>query len=150
MGWRKDWLYMLVFHQVRVVWDRVHQYADRPRACGEIQLPPDAIRVQQYAGGDPIEAFCRGPVLREWQFDGKGFSLQSGRNAEGKTARSTSTRGTLLVEGVVGFYITSDRRRVVFNAVLGPLYGHGTVYMVQGQGRRGRLIPDPNAKYWVS
>ena len=52
--------------------------------------------------------------------------------------------------GVVRFHITADRKRIVFVYVLGPLYGRGRVFRVEGQGRTGCLEPDPDAKAWSS
>jgi hypothetical protein len=61
-----------------------------------------------------------------------------------------TVRGMFFMDGIVQFFITDDRKRVVWNHWLGRRYGRGKVFRVVGQGSTATLEKDPEFGEWVS
>jgi hypothetical protein len=146
MGWRTDWLYLLVFREVESTWERAQRDAcSSPRLFA---LAPEAVVVQECAAMNFEAAYPQPPVSRQWRYAGTGFEEEP----PGKLPEPTRTRDDdgFYRTGLVRFHITSDRKQVGFIVILGPLYGRGCVLKVQGQGKRARLVRDSRFNSWIS
>jgi len=144
MGWRMDWLYRLIFQQVRFVWEQMHKEG----ADGRYGVPPDYLLVQQCREADGNKAHCLSPVLHPWRYEETGLAELSPLEAQPEAP--VTIRGMFYTVGVVRFHIAEKRDRVTFEFVLGPRYGRGRVWQVRGQGATGKLIPDTDAVGWIS
>jgi hypothetical protein len=171
MGWKTDWLYVLVFDLVRDLWNSMSRFAEQmtERNGSQPSQPPlDALLVYQCGEADLSRASCRKPILREWVFDGEAFTERDSEemadpiNPHQKRSshhfavllaglpKPLEVRGALFVQGMVCFYITADRKHVLFTYQIGPRFGRGSLYSVEGQGQSGRLTLERDAAGWVS
>ena len=117
-------------------------------ADGQLDVPPDYLLVQQCQKANWNNAICLSPVLCTWRYSETGLRELSPLEAELETP--VRARGMFYTSGVVQFHIAEKRDRVIFMFVLGPRYGRGQVWLVQGQGAKGKLCPDPEAREWIA
>lgn len=148
MRWHKDWLYNQIFELIGDIWESTNRYTRQ----NSVRQPMDSLWIQQCGEADIAHAFCLRPILREWRFDGETFQIRKNQSSLSVLlpSRSANIRGMLFDQGVIRFYISPDRKRVVFTYQLGPLFGRGIVYSVVGQGPKGKLSIEPNVPGWVS
>jgi hypothetical protein len=143
MEWRTDWLYALIFAEVRRVWYRAQR--DAASGGGAPGSPPALFVISEYERGDTAKARCFAPALRRWHFrGGEDFGLVEGDAA----APGGRAQGMFYDVGRVGFFVAEDRRRVVFEYLLGPRYGGGRLLAVEGEGRSARLAPSADGAEW--
>ena len=138
MGWKSDWLYDLVFQEVARVWEQSR------KESASLGPPPSSFRVLEYPKGDWDGPHCRGQVQRAWLYDEAGL-----QPAEIDEDHKLVVQNAMYDVGVVHFHIAPSRKQVVFEFVLGPLYGRGRILDVVGQGSRGTLKRSMNRE-WVS
>jgi hypothetical protein len=146
--WRTDWLYQLIFDEVARIWTR----AIRESTSAIMGPPPDFLLIRECGDADWERVLCRPPILREWTYRGTAFELRASSDAE--PLPPLTQQDAFYNYGDVRFHIRPDRKKVVFEYVLGPLYGRGIVHRVVGQGRRGKmrgwLAGDPDSMSWIS
>lgn len=142
MGWQSDWLYQLVFDQVKKVWDRAIR-----DGAGRFGPPPNSLLISQMSDADWEQVRCRGDIRRQWTYQGS--EPEPLTRAAGDDTDLGERRGMFYERGAVAFCIDSDRKRVLFTFTLGPRYGRGLIFGVVGQGAKGRLGPSPGPM-WVS
>jgi len=145
MEWRTDWLYALIFAEVRRVWYRAqHDAVSGGAAFGSA---PNLFVVSEYEKGDPSKSRCFAPAKRRWHFrGGDDFGLLDGDVTT--VVSGGRPQGMFYDVGRVGFFITEDRRLVVFEYILGPRYARGILLEVEGQGRGARLNPSGEGVRW--
>jgi hypothetical protein len=140
MEWRTDWIYALIFAEVRRVWYRARRDAASGAASGSA---PNLFVISEYEKGDTAKARCFAPAKRRWHFrGGADFDLVDGDAPGGRA------QGMFYDVGRVGFFVTDDRRLVVFEYILGPRYGRGCLLAVEGEGRAARLGPSDEGAEW--
>jgi hypothetical protein len=103
--------------------------------------------VSEYESGDPSTSRCYAPAKRRWHFRGGADFGLVGDDAAA-AASAGRPRGMFYDVGRVGFFVTEDRRLVVFEYILGPRYGRGLLFEVHGQGREARLGQSGRAPQW--
>jgi hypothetical protein len=149
MGWRTDWLYQLIFDEVARIWSRAVKDGITFPNSGP---PPDYLLIEECGDADWERAVCLRPVLRSWTCRGADFELQP--QAPPEHIPPPVERGFRDSYGIVRFQVRPDRKKLVFEYILGPLHGRGRVFLVVGQGRRGKmggsLVGDPGALSWIS
>lgn len=163
MGWKTDWLYQMIFDNTRDVWQQACSYVKRHNEDAlypeEYLTPMESLLVYQFTDADLASAWCRGEVLRKWRYAGTTFEPYRGeppgssvvkRDREFIKFRHIYIHRPISNQGTVCFYISRDRKRVVFTYILGPLCGRGVVYGVMGQGRTGRFYNAPEGGRWLS
>lgn len=139
MGWQTDWLYQLVFQEVADIWQRSRNFNE------QLGAPPTSLRVYEFAQADWDGPHCRGKANRAWQYD-ETAGLQP---SEVIDEQQPTIQGAMYDVGVVRFHIATSRKQVLFEYVLGPRYGRGHIFDVEGQGSRGELKRSMN-RQWVS
>jgi hypothetical protein len=147
MGWQNDWLYQRVFDLVEDVWQKAERETRRLPAP---HVMPDYLLVTEYSQADNERARLVRPELRVWKYDGSHLVPLCGEESHYCLNLQPVIRGMYYSTGMTGFHIAKDRRTVVWNMCLGPLYGRGLVYRVRGQGKRGMLEPHEGAIGWIS
>jgi hypothetical protein len=90
---------------------------------------------------------CRGNAHRQWMYQGGQPALLP--PVEGNDIDLGAQRGMFYERGLVTFCIDTNRKRLVFTYTLGPRYGRGMTFGVNGQGNKGRLSP-AGTTMWVS
>ncbi|MES2462149.1 MAG: hypothetical protein V4671_16310 [Armatimonadota bacterium] len=162
MGWKTDWLYILVFGLVHDLWAETNHFAEQMTEQNRLQAPQanlDALRVYQCEEADLTKGFCQKPILHEWVYDGSVFTEGVPEEARRQKQQHNShpfavlptsqeIRGTLFTEGMVWFYITVDRKHVLFTYQVGPRFGRRMKYRVEGQEQSGRLALERHC--WIS
>jgi len=124
-------------------------------------LPPERLIVLQFTEGNTQIARCHGPIKRTWVYEGTDFVEQSGHTNLPATVtrwrpfiispgRAIMLTDQYFNQSCISFYISEDRKRVVFIYMLGPLYGRACIYAVTGQGSRGEFDIAPNTQGWSS
>ena len=146
MGWRTDWLYRLVFEKVEEAWRQALK--DAVLTSG-IDTMPEYLLIHECANFNEANAMCVLPVLRVWKFDGSTFELIPIPAAE-QRPKALAIRGIFFSSGAVYFHIMPGRKQIGYNLHMGPLYGRGVVFIVWGQGRRGRLTISDHHAGWMS
>jgi hypothetical protein len=104
---------------------------------GQFGPPPTALVVREMGQADWKRAYCRGDVRRQWVYRGSSPEPVA-PEAEPDLGEG---RGMYYERGVVDFHVASDRRRVLFTFTVGPRFGRGLIFGVEGQGAGGRLSP---------
>ena len=144
MGWKSDWLYQLIFDQFERAWSQA-------QADGESRFGPasTSLLVGEYdkAVGDGSPPYCRGNVVRAWNFAGREWNSEA---AAELLRHNGSTHGMFYHTAMGGFCISADRKTVMIEYRFGPRYGRGFVFIVQGQGDTARLLPKPDSVIWHS
>jgi hypothetical protein len=141
MGWRSDWLYEIIFDEVRKVWERA-----KKEGAGQFGPPPTPFFLSETVDGDWQLVRCSGAVRRQWLYQDDGpepIAHASDDMDHGERP------GMFYGRGIVTFFIDCDRKRVLFTYTLGPRYSRGMIFHVVGQGARGRLTPGAGTG-WVS
>jgi hypothetical protein len=146
MGWRTDWLYRLIFHQVELIW----QQAQKEGMDSESNDSPSYLLVREHGEAACEEAYCLQPIVRVWHYDATGLAVLPNNEIQKESLGSVSIRGMFYSSGLIDFHITEKRDRVVFTYVLGPRYGRGQVWEIKGQGASGKLVPAPNTVGWIA
>lgn len=152
MGWAKDWLYGLIFAEVRRLWDTAVKEGE-----GRFGPPPEYLGVSQFEDVQvtPYQmvlhdetpsrfriATFRGPLVRTWRFDATGPQFQAAPPVP--TRQPVAIRGMFHEIGRVSFAISTDRKLVAFTYVLGPRAGRCWTFAVRGQGKRASLKQHPD------
>ena len=153
MGWRTDWLYRKVFSLIEAVWRQAHPEID-PDIPPQLGSPPNLFCVFEHESADTKEAFCSGTVKRAWRYDGTEMVpvLPAQGDERLRLERRTPVPlGQMYFRtGVFRFHISEDRKRIVFEYLVGPQYGRGYAYTVHRQGRTGTFGSDPARSCWIS
>ncbi len=148
MGWKSDWLYKLIFKEIEAVW--LAALREHKTALNRNQHPGKLLErliVQECENANWNFPGCLDPVIRQWIYDGIGFSLAS--TDEISAPESHVDQGMFHTTGRIRFHIDSPRKRIVLTYVLGPLHGRGKILQVRGQGKRARLEA-AGGPAWVS
>jgi len=134
MAWQSDWLYQLIFDEVRRVWQRASK-----EGAGQFGPAPTSFLITEMSEADWETVRCGGAGHRQWIYQGSQFEPTP--LAEGTETDLGERRGIFYERGAVAFHIDSGRKRVLFTYNLGPRYGRGFVFEVIGQGAKGTLSP---------
>lgn len=142
MGWRTDWLYGLIFHEVQRVWRRAIR-----EGRGKFGPAPSQLLIKEMSDADWELMRSKGRELRKWCYSG---GTPEPLPVEDETTESLGEQvGMFYEKGDVRFFIASDRKRVLLTYTLGPRYGRGMAFAIEGQGAKGRLVPT-GGPGWVS
>jgi hypothetical protein len=136
--WQNDWLYSVILQEAEKAWDWCRLVPGR-----EVWK---YVLIEEYSSGD--DSMCQGDVIRAWVRDEVGLrqiSLAEHAEHQGKL------KGKDIYPFVVfHFQVHPDRRHVIIGQTQAMLAGSGTGYFVEGSGPGARLVPDPEAGFWVS
>ena len=131
MGWRSDWLYLLIFQEVEKAWKRATE-----EGAGRFGPPPTDFLLREMPEADWEHIRCRGDARQQWTYQG---GDPEPAPCDGEDADLGKRRGMFYERGLVEFFINADRKRVLFTYTLGPRYGRGWIFEVVGQGAKGML-----------
>ncbi|HNB71863.1 MAG TPA: hypothetical protein PLS70_12155, partial [Acidobacteriota bacterium] len=137
MGWKTDWLYSLIFAEVRRLWNRARWESERMGP--DFGPAPGPLIISEYSDGNFTNATCRGLRKRQWRYSGdEQLTLIEPDDPDISHVSETSDQMFFSV-GEVRFSISADRKSLILEHLLGPRYGCGQVFQVHGQGKRGYL-----------
>ena len=88
----------------------------------EFGLPPKTLCIYEAADADWERALCKRQALRGWLFDGSTFTELS---PVAYPDYSQTPKGMYWHTGMIEFCFDVERRRAVYDYVLGPRYARG-------------------------
>jgi len=148
MGWKTDWLYGLIFAEIRRIWDRARR--DAARSPDLMGSAPDSFVIRQFAAGDVACSHCLPPLQRQWIYRGDDVFVPFTADADTETDVEPVRRGAFYATGTVAFHIAADRKAIIFVYGLGPRYGQAWAYRVVGQGQRAHLAEAEGCTGWIA
>ncbi|RYX82903.1 hypothetical protein EON83_17500 [bacterium] len=161
MEWKTDWLFQLIVRDVEKIWQQALEESTRSTTS----LAPDYLLLCQYADvlvqpyseiapevddRSLLNASLVSPLIKQWKFDQSGVTIHNESHPDSR--KRNPVRGMFYQEGVFNFGFTPDRKLLYTSYTLGPRYGRGQVFKVQGQGqgRGGRLELHSGFRMWMS
>ena len=123
IDWKSDWLYQLVFQELKDRWLKV-----RPKEFFVTQL--DEVG----------ENMSKGKPVHFWQFKGDNF-VEIKEDEVKEDENGTYFHRFQYAKGY--FAISPDRKNVAVDTVSCPLHDWGGVYSVKGAGDKAKLMHKP-------
>lgn len=146
MSWETDWLYSLIFAEVRRLWNRARR--ESTTMGTDFGPAPRCLIISEYSDGNFTNATCRGLRKRQWRYSGDEHLILIEPDDPGISHVSETPDQMFFSVGEVRFSISADRKSLIFEYALGPRYGCGQVFQVHGQGKSGRLGQVENSISW--
>jgi hypothetical protein len=145
MGWKSDWLYLLIISKVESLWK------DTRSQLVKGYVPPESFLIREFENADWVNIFPRPPIKREWHYMGESFDrISTGEVAPTFHGAYTDDTKRFFKVGHIGFNVSQDRKYVMFVFQIGPRYGRLQYFRVKYQGKHGLLQRTGGFPEWIS
>ena len=141
MGWKKDWLYKLIFKEF------YHKWKKRYNSLLFVNNTfPIKSYIFEYSNGYEDKASVNGNIFRSWM-----YNLQENhiKMLNKELPKKLSVSGRYYELANCSFYIHKNRKKVTIQSLFGSLSGESKIYDVIGQGHSGYLQENMEAEFYI-